>query len=226
MQADGGTHVANTQRGRLHPGHRHRVQGAHQQAHPAGAGRPRRLTSGRRTTARRARQVGSTAPFAQHGRSTAARSVDHEHGPGRAQRPGIRGATGHADAGHHRAPGGDHVPCRIARRTSSRGPVTPSCSAPASSRSGAGLACVTWLASTMRGGTVQGQGAPPTRRSGPAGWRWRWPTAMRARVRATQQLSREGQRTGRGVALPEQLPGTPVDQLRPDGPTVVARGVR
>ena len=34
LQADGGTHVANTSRGRRHPGHRLRVEGPDQQAHP------------------------------------------------------------------------------------------------------------------------------------------------------------------------------------------------
>ena len=45
LQADGGTHVANTQRGRRHPGHRLRVEGPHQQAHPHRA--RRRLTPAR-----------------------------------------------------------------------------------------------------------------------------------------------------------------------------------
>ena len=44
LQADGGTHVANTARGGRHPGHRLRVQGPDQQADPPGARRPRRLT--------------------------------------------------------------------------------------------------------------------------------------------------------------------------------------
>ena len=83
MQADGGTHVANTREVGSIRIDRHRVQGPHQQAHPAGTGRPRRVTG----PVVLGCVSGRYEPSITEHRQDVAQVIDHQDRPGRPERP-------------------------------------------------------------------------------------------------------------------------------------------